>query len=126
MGGYYQDYLNNQFNPAKNAAIGTMQGAINEFDNSALANALRQMSDPNYKAMSDEYVGAQRVAGAQAIGRGQANAIAAGLQPGENRLLVEVSQAGGGWGLYLRFEDADGTPLRLDDSGELAKVPLAP
>jgi len=48
------------------------------------------------------------------------------LQPGENRLLVEVSQAGGGWGLYLRFEDADGTPLRLDDSGELVKVPLAP
>jgi hypothetical protein len=52
--------------------------------------------------------------------------IAAGLQPGENRLLVEVSQAGGGWGLYLRFEDADGTPLRLDDGGELVKVPLAP
>jgi hypothetical protein len=55
-----------------------------------------------------------------------AESCTAELQPGENRLLVEVSQAGGGWGLYLRFEDTDGTPLRLDDSGELVKVPLAP
>lgn len=41
------------------------------------------------------------------------------LPAGENRLLVEVSQAGGGWGLYLRFEDAAGKRLRLTDAGEL-------
>ena len=44
------------------------------------------------------------------------------LQPGENRLLVEVSQAGGGWGLYLRLADEDGTRLELTDEGELRAV----
>ena len=44
------------------------------------------------------------------------------LEAGENRLVVEVSQAGGGWGLYLRFEDPDGNALRLNDDGELVGV----
>jgi hypothetical protein len=44
------------------------------------------------------------------------------LKAGENHLLVEVSQAGGGWGLYLRFEDPDGKALRLNDNGELVGV----
>jgi len=36
-----------------------------------------------------------------------------------NRLVVEVSQTYGGWGLYLRFEDEDGRKLRLADEGRL-------
>lgn len=43
----------------------------------------------------------------------------ASLQKGENRLLVEVSNAGGGWGLVLRIEDADGADLMLTDDGKL-------
>ena len=43
-------------------------------------------------------------------------ALAAGL----NVMLVEVSQGGGGWGLYLRFEDLKGAPLHLTDGGDLA------
>ena len=41
------------------------------------------------------------------------------LSAGRHQLLVEVSQGGGGWGLYLRFESLDGTPLRLTPQGEL-------
>jgi hypothetical protein len=41
------------------------------------------------------------------------------LAAGENHLLVEVSQGNGGWGLYLRFEDANGKKLRLTDAGQL-------
>ena len=44
------------------------------------------------------------------------------LRPGENRLLVEVSQRTGEWGLYLRLEDPDGTWLALTDQGELARL----
>jgi hypothetical protein len=43
------------------------------------------------------------------------------LKAGDNALLVEVCQADGGWGLYLRFEDADGTALLLNDAGELVR-----
>ena len=46
----------------------------------------------------------------------------ADLQPGENRILVEVSQAGGAWGLYLRVEDVDGGSLCLTDDGELLRL----
>lgn len=42
------------------------------------------------------------------------------LIKGDNRLLVEVSQFGGGWGLYLRLEDDKGNHLRLKDDGTLA------
>jgi len=41
------------------------------------------------------------------------------LVAGRHQLLVEVSQGGGGWGLYLRFEAMDGTALRLTPQGEL-------
>jgi hypothetical protein len=43
------------------------------------------------------------------------------LQKGRNNLLVEVSQGAGGWGLYLRLEDADGKRLELKDDGALAE-----
>jgi hypothetical protein len=42
------------------------------------------------------------------------------LQAGENSLLVEVSNAGGGWGFYCRLE-ADGKPLWIDKSGQLSE-----
>ena len=41
------------------------------------------------------------------------------LQKGGNRLVVEVSQINGGWGLYLRIEDENGAKLELKDDGEL-------
>ncbi|MBI4605000.1 MAG: hypothetical protein HY721_23815 [Planctomycetes bacterium] len=41
------------------------------------------------------------------------------LHAGENRLLVEVSNVGGAWGLYLRLEDPEGRKLRLTDEGRL-------
>lgn len=46
----------------------------------------------------------------------------ADLVPGENHVLVEVSQAAGAWGLCLRFEDMDGGSLYLSDDGELARL----
>jgi len=33
------------------------------------------------------------------------------LKAGDNQLLVEVSNGGGGWGFYVRLEGEDGTPL---------------
>lgn len=41
------------------------------------------------------------------------------LAPGENRLLVEVDNWEGGWGLLLRLEDEEGGKLVLSDDGEL-------
>ncbi len=41
------------------------------------------------------------------------------LVKGDNRLLAEVSQYGGGWGLILRIEDDKGNHLRLKDDGTL-------
>jgi serine/threonine protein kinase/WD40 repeat protein len=41
------------------------------------------------------------------------------LPPGENVLLVEVGQSGGGWGLYFRIEDEEGRRLHLEDDGRL-------
>jgi hypothetical protein len=46
------------------------------------------------------------------------------LQAGENTLVVEVSQAGGGWGLFLRLEDTSGMPLDLADNGRLTPVDM--
>ncbi|HOD83772.1 MAG: putative peptidase family protein [Planctomycetes bacterium ADurb.Bin126] len=44
------------------------------------------------------------------------------LTPGENVLVVECCQAGGGWGFYLRLEDEKGRPLALGDDGRLTPV----
>jgi len=44
------------------------------------------------------------------------------LAAGDNRLLVEVSQGTGGWGLILRITDADGAKLELTDAGRLVPV----
>jgi len=41
------------------------------------------------------------------------------LRAGANRLLVEVGQAGGGWGLMLRITDDKGNKLELTDDGML-------
>ena len=46
------------------------------------------------------------------------------LAKGDNRLLVEVAQGVGGWGLILRIADAGGAKLELSDAGKL--VPAAP
>jgi len=44
------------------------------------------------------------------------------LRQGENTLVAEVSQAGGGWGLFLRLEDAGGAKLELHDDGSVEAV----
>jgi hypothetical protein len=41
------------------------------------------------------------------------------LARGRNVLLVEVSQGGGGWGLFFRLEDERGRLLKLDAKGAL-------
>lgn len=41
------------------------------------------------------------------------------LSPGDNYLVVEVSNWEGGWGLFLRLEDEDGEKLTLTADGEL-------
>jgi hypothetical protein len=43
----------------------------------------------------------------------------ANLASGVNRVLVEVSNAGGGWGFYFRLEDESGRKLRLTGEGKL-------
>ncbi len=43
----------------------------------------------------------------------------ADLAPGENSLIIEISQSTGEWGFYLRFEDAEGQKLKLTDDGKL-------
>lgn len=45
--------------------------------------------------------------------------VAAELKAGENVLVAEVSNGIGGWGLFLRLEDAKKQPLALADDGEL-------
>jgi WD40 repeat protein len=42
------------------------------------------------------------------------------LRPGDNRLLVEVSQVSGAWGFFLRIADEAGRPLYLNEDGTLA------
>ncbi|MBM3500280.1 MAG: hypothetical protein FJX74_16610, partial [Armatimonadetes bacterium] len=44
------------------------------------------------------------------------------LQGGENVLLVEVSNGGGGWGFYVRLENPDGGKLSLDEEGRLVEL----
>jgi hypothetical protein len=41
------------------------------------------------------------------------------LQAGDNQLVVEVTDTGGAWALYLRLTDADGKLLQLTDAGAL-------
>jgi WD40 repeat protein len=41
------------------------------------------------------------------------------LRPGENVMVVEISQGGNLWGLFLRLEDESGRKLRLADDGRL-------
>jgi len=44
------------------------------------------------------------------------------LRAGENALLVEVSNGGGGWGFFVRLEDPDGRKLTLDEAGRLVDL----
>jgi hypothetical protein len=44
------------------------------------------------------------------------------LKAGENTLTAEVSNGFGGWRLYLRLEDLDGTDLALRDDGTLIRL----
>jgi hypothetical protein len=46
------------------------------------------------------------------------------LQAGNNTVLVEVGNAGGGWGFYFRLEDEYGRRLRLTDEGRLEPIEL--
>jgi hypothetical protein len=46
----------------------------------------------------------------------------ADFEPGENRVLVEVSQADGGWGLFFRLEDEEGKKLEITESGALQTI----
>jgi hypothetical protein len=43
------------------------------------------------------------------------------LPRGESVLVAEVSQADGGWGLYLRLQDAEGRDLSLADNGRVVQ-----
>ena len=62
----------------------------------------------------------QKVLALRAASIDQESTIAE-LRAGDNTLIAEVSQASGGWGLYLRLEDADGAPLALADDGRLSR-----
>jgi len=44
------------------------------------------------------------------------------LVAGENTLIVEVSQAAGGWGLYLRIADKNGSDLVLTKDGKITEL----
>lgn len=44
------------------------------------------------------------------------------IRPGRNVLVVEIAQAEGGWGFYLRLEDDRGRKLRLTDAGKLESI----
>ena len=44
------------------------------------------------------------------------------LRAGENVLVVECCQAGGGWGFYLRLVDEKGRAVVVDDQGGLAPL----
>lgn len=41
------------------------------------------------------------------------------IRAGENTLIAEVSQGGGGWGLYLRIDDEKGNDLALTEDGKI-------
>lgn len=74
----YQSYLD-RYSGAKNDAIATQQQAIAAYLNSPAQTALTQYADPNYQAVSDEFVGTQRANANRAISKQQADATAAGV-----------------------------------------------
>lgn len=47
------------------------------------------------------------------------DAVDVALAAGAHELTVEVANAGGGWGFYLRLADADGRAFAPDDEGRL-------
>lgn len=51
-----------------------------------------------------------------------AERTAAKLRAGVNQVLVEVSNAGGGWGFFVRLEDEAGRKLTVQPNGALAPV----
>ena len=46
------------------------------------------------------------------------------VRAGENTLIAEVSQGGGGWGLYLRIEDQKGNGLALTEDGKMVTIDM--
>ena len=67
------------------------------------------------------WLNGRQVAGVLALRTAKADAetTEVDLRAGANRLLVEVGQAGGGWGLMLRLTDDKGDKLELTDDGML-------
>ena len=67
------------------------------------------------------WLNGRQVAGVLALRTAKADAemTDVNLRAGVNRLLVEVGQAGGGWGLMLRVTDDKGNKLELADDGML-------
>ena len=48
------------------------------------------------------------------------------LAAGQNTLIVEVSQAAGGWGLYLRIANEKGSDLTITDDGKITELNTSP
>ncbi len=67
------------------------------------------------------WLNGRQVAGVLALRTAKADAemTDVNLRAGTNRLLVEVGQAGGAWGLMLRVTDDKGNKLELTDDGML-------
>jgi hypothetical protein len=67
------------------------------------------------------WLNGRQVAGVLALRTAKADAetTEVDLRAGANRLLVEVGQAGGAWGLMLRLTDDKGNKLELTDDGML-------
>ena len=55
-----------------------------------------------------------------------AESAEASLPEGQNTLIAEVSQAAGGWGLYLRIEDKTTGDLVITDEGRITELNLSP
>ncbi len=70
------------------------------------------------------WLNSKQVAGVLALRNAKADSETTDvdLQAGVNRLLVEVGQASGGWGLILRVTDDKGNKLELTDDGTLRDV----
>jgi hypothetical protein len=70
------------------------------------------------------WINGTHVAGVLALRNAKADAetTEVALRAGANRLVVEVGQASGGWGLILRITDERGDKLELADDGTLRGV----
>ncbi len=55
-----------------------------------------------------------------------AESAEARLLEGQNTIIAEVSQAAGGWGLYLRIEDKKTGDLVITDDGRITELNLSP